>query len=468
MNLRSSLLALALTLATSSASAALIPHTDLASTAYEATDIVRATWRSERTDQGVRLGTYRVEHVFAGTLFVGSTLEVSDGNIASGEQSPVPAARYLALAPAVAGEPRRLATNGMRAVYDGHVFRFEQLNNPGLEVPLPQGDSLTDGRGDAERVQTGVTPERFEALLADAITRARELRELRAHWSANAPSRMDALLLPAPARDTRGGYRDDFTLAVINTLFEHQRVDEALSLVARNSLDPTLAWDLERSAPAADLIPRARAHALRPVRLAAVRLLRAACVTSDPAADALVALLGDPDALVREAAATNLAPVFSSLVGGDGAAAFSARKARVERALLARFRGETDAAVRLAIAATINASRNSLRTLPMPAGAPPLVLRAVVSGDGVQVDAVCARPDARGGDAGVELITPSGALQHGHTGFSYACGGERTASNTGLVDGLTVGRYGIRLRLGRRAWPLGTLVVSPDGSRRIE
>ena len=462
-------LSLALALASSSVSAALIPHTDLASTAYEASDIVRAAWLSSRADQGVQLGTYRVVRVFAGTLTVGSTIEVSDGNIAPADLAPLPADRYLALAPAVAGEPRRLATSGMRAVSDGHVMRFEQLSNPGLEVPLPQGDSLSDGRGDAQTARSGVTPERFEALLADAMSRARSLRELRDHWSANTPAQMEALLLPAPARDTDGGYRDEFTLAVLNALFEHQRFDEALGLAARNAHNDTLLWELERSAPVTELIPRARAHARRPVRLAAMRLLRGACVTNDAVADTLIATLGDPDSLVRESAAKNLAQVFGSEVEGDGAAAFNARKARVERALLARFRVETDASVRLAIATTINTLGSHTRALPVPAGGPPLVWRAVATDDGVHVDAVCARPDARGDQAGVELRYATGAAVQGYTSYTYACAMGRAGMGSGSSNTmLTTGRYGIRLRMGRRSWPLGTLVVAPDGSRRVE
>jgi hypothetical protein len=462
------LLALALSLAASSVSAALIPHTDLASTAYEASDIVRATWRSSRTEQWVRLGTYRVERVFAGTLTVGATIEVADGNVSATDTTPLPADRYLALAPAVVGEPRRLATSGMRAVLDGHVWRFEQLSNPGLEVPLPQGDTLSDGRGDTAVDRVGVTPARFEAMLADAMARANALRALRAHWSAEAPARMEALLLPAPSRRTDGGYHDTFTLAVVTTLVEHQRFDEALALVARND-DDHLAWDLERALPVTELAPRARGNAQRAVRRAAVRLLRAACIESDVAADTLVALLADPDALVREAAARNLAQVFGALVSGEGAAAFVARKTRVERALLARLRVEADAAVRLAIATTFNANGNSVRTLPTPAGGPPLVLRAEATGDGVHVEAVCARPDAHGDRAGLELVTASGAVVQGYTSYAYACGGARTGMNSGALNsGLAVGRYGIRLRMGRRVWPLGTLVIAPDGSRRVE
>lgn len=462
-------IALFISLAASTVGAALIPHTDLASTAYEASDIVRATWLSSRTEQWVRLGTYRVERVFAGALTVGSSIEVADGNVSSSDPSPLPAARYLALAPAVAGEPRRLATSGMRAVLDGHVWRFEQLSNPGLEVPLPQGDSLSDGRGDASAERVGVTPERFEAMLADAMTRASALRALRGHWSPEAPSRLEALLLRAPARRTDGGYRDTFTLAVVTTLIEHQRIDEGLELVARNADDDRLAWELERSFPVAELAPRARGHAHRAVRLAAARLLRAACIESDAAADTLVTLLADPDALVREAAARNLAQVFGALVGGEGATAFATRKTRIERALLARLRVEADAAVRLAIAATFNANGNGVRALPTPAGGPPLVLRAEATGDGVHVEAVCARPDARGDRAGVELMTATGTVVQGHTSYSFACGGARSGMNSGVLNsGLAVGRYGIRLRLGRRAWPLGTLVIAPDGSRRVE
>ncbi len=176
MNRRALLSSLALTLATATATAALIPHTDLASTAYDASDVVRATRLSSRTAEGVSLGTYRVDRVFEGALSVGSTVEVSDESVTSGDRSPLPAARYLALAPAVPGEPRRLATSGMRAVLDGHVYRFAQISNPGLETPLPQGDSRSDGRGDQPGARSGVTPERFEALLSDAIARGSSAR----------------------------------------------------------------------------------------------------------------------------------------------------------------------------------------------------------------------------------------------------------------------------------------------------
>lgn len=469
MRRRTIALALALSLASSTVSAALIPHTDLASTALEASDVVRATWLSSRTDHGVRLGTYRVVRVFEGTLSVGASVEVSDGNITPADLTPLPADRYLALAPAVAGEPRRLATSGMRAVSDGRVMRFEQLSNPGLEVPLPQGDSLTDGRGDTQTARSGVTPERFEALLADAMSRARSLRELRAHWSANAPAQMEALLLPAPTRDTDGGYRDGFTLAVLTALFEHQRIDEALELAARSAHDDMLLWELERSAPATELIARARAHARRSVRLAAMRLLRGACVTSDAAADVLIEGLADPDSLVRESAAKNLADIFGSEVGGDGASAFLARHTRVERALLARVRVETDASVRFAIATTINAIGSHPRALPVPAGGPPLVWRATASGDGVLVEAVCARPDVRGEQVGIELRYATGAEVQGHVSYAFACGMGRAGMGSGSsLAALTAGRYGIRLRMGRRSWPLGSLVIAPDGARRVE
>jgi len=460
-------LALSLTLAAPFARAALIPHTDLASTAYEASDVVRATWRSSRTDGGVRVGTYRVERVFTGGLAVGADVEVADGNVAEPQGTPPPD-RYLALAPAVEGERRRLATSGMRVVIDGRVWRFEQRSNPGLEVPVPQGDALADGRGDASGAREGVTPARFEAMLADAIARAAALRELRTRWPADAPARMEALLLPAPARDTDGGYRDGFTLAAVSALFEHRRLDDGLALVARNAHDDGLRRALEGAVPVAELVARAQARERTSLRVAALRLLRAACTDGDPAADAVVALLADPDAVVREAAASNLGQVFHTTVSGDGAAAFAARRERIARGLLARFRAERDDSVRLAIATTLNAGGDRVRALPVPAGGPPLVYRAEASGDGVHVEAVCARPGARGEGAGVELVGPGGARVSGHTSYAYACAGARSAMNTGLVDGLSVGRYGIRLRLGRRAWPVGVLVVGADGTRRVE
>jgi len=349
-------------------------HTDLASLALESDDIVLARRVGDR-DGGSHtvLSDHVVTKVYAGTLGVGATVTLDygvyalaplwgwgprDGGAPKMNDEVVlflvrPSATN-GYAPAPGGY--WLAQSGLRVAFDGEVYRFEQRNNPGPFEPVPQGRDPFDVLGDPRGGTRGVPLAVFEMDLAKAIARAKDIRDaldqMRDHQG-----RARLLDLLGPESD------DDALFARMSAGFYE---DEAASMILRKialEKDPALFLDAivrargrvdlfgVRSAfSAEDLIAEARsAKRTVPERIAAIEYVHAQALDKVDDA-AVIALLGDPDADVRAAAA--------ALIGYQ-ASPSSPRG----RALVEQFRVETDDRVRYAL---VVAARDAkiLQTLP--------------------------------------------------------------------------------------------------------
>lgn len=182
------------------AKAAPMEHHDLASLWFLADHVIRAEPVSlqHRHEEWNTTTTYRVTHIYGGSLAIGDQIEVYDDAYRtvfqaswdySDPEHPVERmplrkdpVEVLFLVPA----PPRLIREGLldgdglyqkvpsgqRLLAGGRVYRFEQQSNPGAYAPVPQGPDPEDVFGRADRWGVALTLAEFDAELGEARARA--------------------------------------------------------------------------------------------------------------------------------------------------------------------------------------------------------------------------------------------------------------------------------------------------------
>lgn len=207
--------------------AAPMEHHDLASLLFEAEHVVEAQAVSHQhlIEEWNTTTTYRVTRVLQGDLALDSEIQVFDDaynydirprydwtDPAAPRALPVPELDpqvFLFLAPA---PPRQIneqqatpeglfhkVPSGMRIVAEGHVYRFEQMMNPGPYGPVPQGPDPEDiFVGSLELDPDPLTVAEFLVELEQAARRAAECRAALAIGDAGQRNAALLALLPPP------------------------------------------------------------------------------------------------------------------------------------------------------------------------------------------------------------------------------------------------------------------------------
>lgn len=318
------------------AHAALLPHHDLTSLAFQSTHVVRARTLSERKiDPYTNVRTMTVLASYAGDLAVGSTFTVSiDGySLVPIEELWNPSAKKAVLGddmilfltrakpdPTHPLPAELLVTaSGLRIFRDGRAYRFAQINNPGGYYPVPQGLDPWD-QCDGPGARATVDRKGLEAQIAVALRRADEVR--RALGALTTPESRRALAgLVGPVTDLGDAppcYDDEVAQAILSALGKAGDLRALLDAASRTTESRTSM----SSAPEADLLGAARDTSLpRDSRVAALSLLRARVypgLRDSSLEPPLLALFSDREPRVRGAALLVGAaptPVLRSAIG---------------------------------------------------------------------------------------------------------------------------------------------------------
>lgn len=283
------------------------PTYDLVSLAFESVAIVRAHRSGD---------AFVVDATLGGNLRAGTRVQVdTSGYWIRLEPTLVRSAEYVLFLQQrhnhgdSTPDGWKLVPSGLKAIAGGHVYRFEQLDNPGPyeSVPETAGPLGLDG----VRPALPLPPRAFSSHLSRAIQRARQAHEaLEQRPSPARNARLLQLVGPPLCRSDALpavlgvglGYENRMATEIVNAFDKEDDLDDALEVFARAHgqvnelfLDPPLS-------PAA--LARAAASAKRPMhqRLAAlVALAQPGIGLHADAASARVAvkLLGDPDPRIR-------------------------------------------------------------------------------------------------------------------------------------------------------------------------
>ncbi len=394
------LLAFALALAAPPAWGANAYHHDLTSLALLSDAVVLAERGASRevlieSRYPVTVTRYHVTRVWRGALHPGDDLDVLDGGFSLqhfvGRAAPTfdrTALLFLShVDPASSLPPGTtwwaVAGSGLRVFAGGRVYRFEQRSNPGPYEPCPQGNDPLDVRG-FEPSSEPITMGAFEPALARALARAEAFRGALAEPTPRRRAALLAFLDTAPEPPAvvptgyDGHYRDELAWRVVERLHNDGDLDGVLEAVARTSLGLDLFEHNDILLGHLGAVLAAAADASRPLhrRVAALEVLRQLSLwwaggTDETQAhprliaDGVVALLGDPQPVVRAAAALAL--------GWAGTQWAIARPA-LERA----WRTDGDPAVRYAVAWAIRGLRGD--ALPPRGDGLDLLLAARVDG----------------------------------------------------------------------------------------
>lgn len=353
------LCALALALAAltrdGTARAAIMHHHDLTSLALEADAIVRARQIAEKkVDPYTTERTMKVTRSYKGELSAGAsfvvaydlyTTEPFDGIPRDGGAPKLgeELVFFLRRAPSDGGAPGfRLVSSGLRIFLDGKAHRFEQWNNPGGFVPVPQGrdpyDLFGDTRGGEPLDAAGL-----DAAILEAVARAVAIETALAAPDRPATRRRLVSLAgfepeAAPVGASLAGfYADAAGKRIVEALAKRGDLHATLEALSRTPGVGT--FQLRTGLDAEQVLRAAENPRLRePSRVAALRLAEGMwpALREMPSADArLAALLSDPSPEVRLAAL-----------------AVRPRETPTERmkeAVLARWKAEKEDRVRIAL-----------------------------------------------------------------------------------------------------------------------
>ena len=378
------------------AGAAMMFHHDLTSLALDADAIVRGHVVGERRqDEWTTFKVIAVDRSYKGPLAAGARIELSydlysmrpfaegwGGQPDAGppavlgtdlvfflrrhKPAPYEVARLVEAGVDPKADRWFILSSGLRTFLNGKAQRFEQWNNPGGFVPVPQGrdpyDLYGDPRGGEPLDSAGLDRE-----IASALQRANEL--LTALDSADGPSRRRRLVElagPPPEDASRGTtlfgfYSNSASKRIVEALAKTGDIAVTLEALARASGVATFGLRHEFS-PVAVLDAAANAKLPLSSRLAAIGLADGlwSQLRETPSADArVIALMADAEPLVR-AASVSLRPTEKAT-------------AAMKAAIKARFAIEQDERVRLALFHAAD-SRDMRTDLQSPPSKMPIVV----------------------------------------------------------------------------------------------
>jgi hypothetical protein len=344
------ILALLALLSPLSASAAMMPHYDLASLWHLSDEVVLAEEVSHTTPPAAswnRTTTYRITKVYKGALSAGGSVEVYDDayrlelprlylrtgpGAYSWEEPPArspQAVLFLIAAPAREGAPAgklyQKVFSGMRLIGGGKVYRVEQQSNPGPYEPVPQGPDPLEVAGQLSPVPGSQQPVEYAAFESDLLAAADRVKQLESALALTGAARTKALLalLPAPrvfpaeARYYSGFFVDRFSVDIRAEILRGGDLGALLEAMGRDvdglysTFEPRELFEKDAAARAEYLRQAAFDETLPTyLRDAAIRSLAeapagatAAGLTAPTLCEELGRLLGAKDAFVRLAAA---------------------------------------------------------------------------------------------------------------------------------------------------------------------
>ncbi|MCB9565932.1 MAG: hypothetical protein H6710_01685 [Myxococcales bacterium] len=364
------------------AAAASLPHYDLRSLALQSDAIVRVRIVDEPDDPSAPI-THQIVTSYLGELEVGAELRLPHAGYSSRTGSFGEGKRafdddaVLFLQRAAEGDPSgwRLTESGLRRCAEGLVYRYQQANNPGPYVSVPQGHDPFDVYGDP-RGDPGLSMEEFEVEVLAAIAGAVAIRaDLERIDDPAARARLLDRIGPAfgddrdePTMLVMLAIDDQASLTIIEGLWRAGHREDALAGVDRLrfplgyhglALDADPSWLLDVAGDPQEPMP---------LRRGALLLLEHDLdALAPPAAlERLLALLADPDPEIRALAA-----------GID--AAEDTKDPRWRAALIARIRGDEAPRARLALlsalrdATRLDPEYDILGALDLPASTWPIV-----------------------------------------------------------------------------------------------
>ncbi|MCB9726837.1 MAG: hypothetical protein H6748_22515, partial [Spirochaetaceae bacterium] len=335
------------------AAAASLPHYDLRSLALQSDAIVRVRIVDEPDDPSAPI-THQIVTSYLGELEVGAELRLPHAGYSSRTGSFGEGKRafdddaVLFLQRAAEGDPSgwRLTESGLRRCAEGLVYRYQQANNPGPYVSVPQGHDPFDVYGDP-RGDPGLSMEEFEVEVLAAIAGAVAIRaDLERIDDPAARARLLDRIGPAfgddrdePTMLVMLAIDDQASLTIIEGLWRAGHREDALAGVDRLRF-PLGYWDLALGAAPGWLLDVAEDRRRpTPLRRGALLLLEhdLRALTAPDAIQRLIALLDDPEPELRALAST----IDAARDAQD----------RWREALIARLRVDTEPAVRFALIA---------------------------------------------------------------------------------------------------------------------
>jgi len=444
-------------LAPGRADAAMMVHYDLAGLVLQSDAVVVA----DRVGPvpvaagATPLTRYRVVRTLRGTLAQGVEVDVYD-QIFNTRGHTIDA-RVVVFLESSRGT-RQIVPSGLRVVEAGKVFRFEQHDNPGPYVMVPQNKDPQDnwGAGGAQLDLAGL-----ELAIAGAAKRVDALAAARSEQD---PAKRRAAVLAlftagAKASSSSGFYLDQLAHDARSMLASLGDLEGALLVELRDRSAAGLHGDY---ASLADLLAIAR-DAARGVELRASAITVAArhnqLYRDGAAIRALIALTGDPSPRVR-AAAVEAAARPAHVTTGDPAEQrkLNALVAEARTAIAKRYELERDPAVLFAILAAFD--RSFRKPVPARAGEPAAIARARVDENYINVIVRCLRPvRAKGG----KVIATSNGKSVVIDAYNVAiqCP-TSTGTGTSSPNRIAPGRYELAVELATTPptkLPIGTLVV---------
>jgi hypothetical protein len=287
------------------ARAALLPHYDLTSLAFQAKNVVRAKQTSEKKiDEYTTLRTMVVIANYKGDLVPGATFTVStDGySLESFGELFDPPAKPAVVAPEMIfflGPKGEIVPSGLRIFRDGKAQRFAQFNNPGGYYPIPQGLDPWDMCGDP-RARASVDLAALEAQIAVALRRAAAVKR-----ALHAPDLGRLVGEITELGEEPACYDDAVARAILDELAERNDLPALLDAASRTK-ETGYRFPLRADVHEHALLAAAENRGLPLTsRLAALRVLRehGHFLFNDATLDArFVALVSDPEPRIRAAA----------------------------------------------------------------------------------------------------------------------------------------------------------------------
>ncbi len=445
----------------SRADAKMMVHYDLAGLLLQSESVLIADRIGPvKTAQG-EYTQYRVVRSLRGSRKVGDLVQVYDQHFSTaGHKLETQAVLFVMT---YGGTPS-LVSSGLRVLENGKVWRFEQQDNPGPFVMVPQGRDPQDqwGLGGAQ-----LDLAKLERAIAEAQKRIDAVAAAKS--IADPAKRRAAVLAVFPKGTSASSFYVDLLAERARTqLVDAGDLEGALLVDAR---DRGMTFGSGSYAKLPDLV----AIAIDPKRTPEVRRVALAVAgrgfglsENFVELDRIATLIDDPDPVIRSAAITTAAHP-AQVVTSDRAQQrkLDAYNAKIRTAIAKRYATEQDARV---IAAILAAFDGSFRKPPPSRSTGPRIVAVPNLADVyVGVDVYCVRP-SKITNAEVILMTGTTRVPTGGVNAQVHCGS--SVSVSGGTGAPPTGTYELSVELtvqgsGKVTLPLGRLIVDATGDRLL-